>query len=338
MKKIMKRGSTMGKKDQGLVIINTQQSICIQGITPNSAQRGFEDKVTNFANIDELGETFLQQYSIGYACKKGLKPESPNQDDFCIALEGDTLVLAVFDGHGQYGHDVSNFIHTFLPTVILQDPDFSNNIEKSIKKAFTMAQTAIVIEADLPGTEWDCALSGTTATIAIIRGTTVHVAHVGDSRAILGITHETTPPTALPLTPDHKPTDKDEKKRILKAGGEVRQDSDDPFPRIFKRGEMYPGINMSRSIGDIFAQTLGVSCEPTIKNFTLENDQKFMIIASDGIWEFITNIEVVRAVHKHGKEGVQQAAVELSELAWKRWIANEEDLVDDITIIIHYFS
>lgn len=132
----------------------------------------------------------------------------------------------------------------------------------------------------------------------------MHVSFVGDSRSVVGVTHKTTPVTAMPLTMDHKPDDPDEKKRISRAGGEVRKDPDDVYPRVYQKGKTYPGLNMSRSIGDIFAQTLGVSAVPVTKLFTLSDKHEFIIVASDGVWEFLTNIDVVRMVAKYGKEGV----------------------------------
>lgn len=95
---------------------------------------------------------------------------------------------------------------------------------------------------------------------------------------------------------------------------------------------------MSRSIGDLFAETLGVCAEPTVKKVLLTQKQEFIVVASDGIWEFLENIEVVKMVDSFGKDKVQEAADALAEKAYKRWIDEEEDLVDDITIIIHYFN
>lgn len=100
-------------------MISKIQNISLKGSQPAGKQEGFDDKQIDWDDIEDLGERFLDQFHIGYACKKGLKPESPNQDDFCITLDGDALILGVFDGHGQYGHDVSNFVHTYLPTAIL---------------------------------------------------------------------------------------------------------------------------------------------------------------------------------------------------------------------------
>ena len=80
--------------------MNTNKPVTISGSNHNTIQKGYEDKINNLRNVEQLGEAFLQSYNISFACKKGLKPESPNQDDFCITLEGDTLVIGVFDGHG----------------------------------------------------------------------------------------------------------------------------------------------------------------------------------------------------------------------------------------------
>jgi serine/threonine protein phosphatase PrpC len=65
-----------------------------------------------------------------------LKPTSPNQDDFCITFENDVLVLGVFDGHGKFGHDCSNYVHTFLPTAIIADPRFENDPETACRRSF----------------------------------------------------------------------------------------------------------------------------------------------------------------------------------------------------------
>jgi hypothetical protein len=69
---------------------------------------------------------------------------------------------------------------------------------------------------------------------------------------------------------DHKPTNKEESRRIKKAGGAVRKDIDDVFYRVYHKNKKYPGLNMSRSIGDLLAQAVGVSSEPEISTFDLE--------------------------------------------------------------------
>ena len=95
------------------------------------------------------------------------------------------------------------------------------------------------------------------------------------------------------LSIDQKPNDPEEKKRIESQNGEVDQYEEDgeksgPF-RVWAKGQVYPGIAMSRSIGDFVASTLGVIPEPVFIEETIDKDTKFIIIGSDGIWEFLTS-------------------------------------------------
>lgn len=53
---------------------------------------------------------------------------------------------------------------------------------------------------------------------------------------------------------------------------------------------------MSRSLGDELAHSLGVSSEPEVMRFVLNTDEKFIIIASDGVWEFLSNEEIAKIV------------------------------------------
>lgn len=106
-------------------------------------------------------------------------------------------------------------------------------------------------------------LSGTTATVAVICEKKLFISHVGDSRAVLGFIegNEVKPRV---LCRDHKPTHSGERKRIAKKGGQVRKDQDDLCHRIYHRGKPYPGLNMSRSIGDLVATSVGVISQPEV--------------------------------------------------------------------------
>lgn len=53
---------------------------------------------------------------------------------------------------------------------------------------------------------------------------------------------------------------------------------------------------MSRSFGDRVAHSVGVSCEAEVMEFTLGLHDKFVVIASDGIWEFLSNEDVANIV------------------------------------------
>jgi serine/threonine protein phosphatase PrpC len=63
--------------------------------------------------------------------------------------------------------------------------------------------------------------------------------------------------------------------------------------------EEIPGLAMSRSFGDKVAHSVGVSAEPDTWDFTLGLNDKFVVIASDGVWEFLSNDDVANIVYPY---------------------------------------
>lgn len=79
---------------------------------------------------------------------------------------------------------------------------------------------------------------------------------------------------------------------------------------------------MSRSIGDLVAASVGVIAEPDIYEYNLKKSDKFMIIASDGVWEFLSNEMVIEIVSKFYHKGdSNQAAEELVKVSREHWQA-----------------
>lgn len=102
--------------------------------------------------------------------------------------------------------------------------------------------------------------------------------------------------------------------------------------------ENIPGLAMSRSFGDHAAVEVGVISEPEILEMNLIEDDKFIVIASDGVWEFLSNDEVVRIVQPHyNNNSAEKAAEALIRESLKRW-KQEENVVDDITCIIIFLT
>ena len=60
--------------------------------------------------------------------------------------------------------------------------------------------------------------------------------------------------------------------------------------------EEIPGLAMSRSFGDRVAHSVGVSAEAEVREFLLTTNDKFVVIASDGVWEFLSNEDVAGIV------------------------------------------
>lgn len=94
-----------------------------------------------------------------------------------------------------------------------------------------------------------------------------------------------------------------------------------------------PGLAMSRSLGDGVAHACGVSWEPEVKQFRLTKNDRFMIIASDGVWEFITNQEAAHIVKPFFlRNSPELAGNALVRESVKRWKMNDT-VIDDVTCI-----
>jgi serine/threonine protein phosphatase PrpC len=96
------------------------------------------------------------------------------------------------------------------------------------------------------------------------------------------------------LTRDHKPDLPEERERILENKGRVEpyimDDGEECGPhRVWLAEENVPGLAMSRSIGDLVAASVGVTWQPEISNYQVGEFDKFLIVASDGVWEFMDN-------------------------------------------------
>ena len=273
-----------------------------------------------------------------------------NQDSFLVIENEYNLpdfnIFSVLDGHGENGHLVSRFVTKYFATffkknkkmkVLKSEDEVYSRLKKNeydiLKRVFKHA------EKDINKSAIDAKFSGTTCVIVFQIGDKIICANVGDSRAILVKGEKGK--TIIPLSVDQKPDSPEEKKRIELAGGEVAQYEDDgeksgPF-RVWAKGEAYPGIAMSRSIGDFVASSLGVIPEPICFEETIDKDTKFIILASDGIWEFLNNKKVVNIVwpfyEKKDPEGACKALIKEATDWW-----NKEDIVvDDITVIIGFF-
>lgn len=159
------------------------------------------------------------------------------------------------------------------------DDDFMNNMETGPGKA-----------------------SGCTAVVALLVGRQLYVANAGDSRCVVCRGGK-----VVEMSFDHKPEDDIEFQRIRKAGGRVTLD-----------GRVNGGLNLSRAIGDhgykmnkeLSADEQMISALPDLKCLTLEPEDEFMVLACDGIWNYMTNEEVVGFV----KARLEQGKLTLSQI------------------------
>ena len=290
-----------------------------------------------------------------------------NQDSYIIKRNINNIknfnIFGVFDGHGFYGQTISIFLKENLIKKIEEHSQIIslNNLEdiykvfkkdnfKIIKNIFNEIDNQILNEKK----EIDTNLSGSTCNIIVQIGDHIICANTGDSRAILIYEDKKYNSEnyndnnfnnykVYPLSNDCKPNLQQEKERILKKGGIIRKLKDSfqnefgPL-RIFLKGSLLPGLAMSRSFGDKLGKKLGIIVDPLLNEYNLNKDVKYIIIASDGIWEFMSNEEVMNIGNKcysmNDPDNFCQMIVKKSTELWKNNCRN----IDDITLIVIYFT
>ena len=283
----------------------------------------------------------------------GEEPKENNQDNYFIYKnfmnKKDYIYMSVCDGHGVEGHFVSDFIKETLPydmsenlknlDILTENEKEKEKIYQIIKETFIMANEKLVDNEEI-----NSLFSGSTCVSLIYTPEKLIVPNIGDSRAVLGrlIDKEKNEYKAIDLSRDHKPTEKDEAQRIIENDGRIQPFTEDGEfvgpERVWIKEEEVPGLAMTRSFGDRVAATVGVMSEPEIKEFFFDEGDKFMIIASDGIWEFISSQECINIIKDfYDKNDLKGCCEYLYQESSKRWL-KEEEVIDDTTLILVFFE
>ncbi|XVF35074.1 hypothetical protein REPUB_Repub18cG0113500 [Reevesia pubescens] len=222
----------------------------------------------------------------------------------------------VYDGHG--GCQVANYCSKRMHLALAEEIEiakaciFDGNIghewQEQWKKAFS--DCFIRVDAEIGGVHRGTdgnktdrepvapETVGSTAVVAIVSSTHVIVANCGDSRAVL---YRGKLP--MPLSVDHKPDREDEHARIEAAGGKVIQ---------WNGSRVFGVLAMSRSIGDKYLKPWIIP-DPEIMFVTRAKEDECLILASDGLWDVISNEEACEVARKrillwHKKHGDQLSA------------------------------
>jgi serine/threonine protein phosphatase PrpC len=156
----------------------------------------------------------------------------------------------------------------------------------------------------------------------MIHGRYILTANLGDSRAIVVNSYG----TFKQITTDHKPELPAELQRIINSGGRVNTSRKDSLgreigpKRVYVSAELNPGLAMSRSLGDVVAHSVGVSCQPEFYEYKVDIEDIAVVIASDGVWEVLSNFEVSTIVRKHYfTMSAEVASNQIIQLATGRW-------------------
>ena len=291
---------------------------------------------------------------IDYICKKGFSGpgiKKTNQDNYFIYKNflnnNNYLYIGVCDGHGIFGQDISSYLVYNIPQNLSNDL-LNNNIKKisseKIENIYHYIETSFIQTNIKLNTDEriDSTYSGSTCTSIIYTPKKIITINVGDSRCILGKYNNNKWIPKI-LTKDHKPDDPNELDRIISSGGKVEpyKDNFGNFvgpERVWKKEGQVPGLAMSRSFGDEVGHEVGVIVNPEINEYEFLNEDKFIVLASDGLWEFISNEEVIDIVKEFYLENDIKGGLDcLYREASKRWIM-EEEIIDDITIILVFLN
>eukprot|EP00746_Dinoflagellata_sp_MGD_P164856 gnl/MRDRNA2_/MRDRNA2_93772_c0_seq1.p1 gnl/MRDRNA2_/MRDRNA2_93772_c0~~gnl/MRDRNA2_/MRDRNA2_93772_c0_seq1.p1 ORF type:complete len:534 (+),score=69.99 gnl/MRDRNA2_/MRDRNA2_93772_c0_seq1:100-1602(+) len=247
-----------------------------------------------------------------------------NQDTFLAKqLSDEIMLLAVIDGHGEHGHVVAKYVRDF----ILENAQAAGeNPVRTLKQIFRTLQDRLEKSHLMHESQF----SGCTATVAVVDTLkeTMTVAYVGDSR--LCVVDSKGKPVFE--TVDHTVSGEDES-HILASGADVRVETicGVTARRVYRKGERYPGLAMSRSLGDSVAHTLGVQSAPTVVTVPLIAEQT-VVVASDGVWEHMTAEDVAAIVCQDDKSTTTATARNIVYAARDRWGGAPN--VDDITSVV----
>ncbi|XP_006434339.2 probable protein phosphatase 2C 11 [Citrus clementina] len=215
------------------------------------------------------------KFSYGYSTFKGKR--SSMEDFYETSLsEVDGQMVAffgVYDGHG--GSRTAEYLKNHLFKNLSSHPDFIKDTKTAIVEVFKKTDENYLSEEK--GQHKD---AGSTASTAVLLGDRLLVANVGDSRVVASRAG-----SAIPLSIDHKPDRSDERQRIEEAGGFVI------WAGTWRVGGV---LAVSRAFGDRLLKQYVVA-EPEIQEEEIDGVD-FIIIASDGLWNVISNRDAVAMV------------------------------------------
>jgi len=285
--------------------------------------------------VDIPGNSFR----YGAASFVGVHPQTVKRNqDAWVAVESfmcdpGMCLLGVFDGHGASGGDVSNFLVGALPVALAEALERAASRSQAWAQAFQSCQTELKRHPRI-----NANMSGSTAVVVLVDGPDLTVANLGDSRCILGGAGG-----AQALSRDHTPEVPEERERVLQMGGEVRplvfRGQGFGPPRVWVHGSNRPGLCMTRSFGDVVAHVVGVTHLPELQRVTLRQGDRFLVLCSDGISQFMADDRIMEIVERAADQGGEphEVASHLCAVAAGEW-RKYDSTIDDCTAIVVFLD
>lgn len=316
-------------------------------------RRTFSDHVNSLQNLSSIPNRIFSNGRSRSSCiftqqgRKGI-----NQDAMIVwedFMAEDTIFCGVFDGHGPYGHLVARKVRDTLPSKLMgfmrtgeskqngssaaccngdvrsdvidpenEDKRTEDKVDSLWQEAFLKSYKAM--DKDLrshPSLDSFC--SGSTAVTIVKQGSNLFMGYIGDSRAVLGSKDSSDAMVAVQLTVDLKPDLPRESERIKRCKGRVFALQDEPdVQRVWLPFDDAPGLAMARAFGDFCLKEYGVISIPEFCHRTLTDRDKFVVLASDGVWDVLSNEEVVDIVSSApSRSSAARILVDSAAREWK---------------------
>jgi len=256
---------------------------------------------------------------------------------------------------------VSKFVTKELPRAVERElkrlrQSFTN---KTLEKACFDAHLACNVALDT-SPRVRSRISGTTSVSVCFWKNQMTVCNVGDSRTIVGkFSADDNSIVAEALSRDQILYREDERNRVKKCGARVltmdqiynNKEADDDWnddhvgknlrkgndnaPRLWVQEHKFPGLQFTRSFGDFIVRDIGVHAEPEILTREINDSDKFIVLATDGVWEFLTNQDVANICSLYADP--KDACHAIVKIAFQHWLENDTR-TDDITVICIYLD
>ncbi|KAK2651326.1 hypothetical protein Ddye_018815 [Dipteronia dyeriana] len=308
----------------------------------------------------------LQKHSYGDFSFAVVQANEIIEDHSQVETGRDATFVGVYDGHG--GPEASRYIadHLFLHLMRLARENGSIS-EDMLRSAFCATEDGfLTLVRRTCGIKPLIAAIGSCCLVGVIWKGTLYVANLGDSRAVIGSLSRSNKIVAEQLTKDHNASMEEVRQELRSSH------PDDSHIVVMKHGvwRIKGIIQVSRSIGDAYLKRPEFSLDPSFPRFhlsepirrpvltavpsictrILQPNDKFLILASDGLWEHLTNQEAAEIVYNNPRAGVAKRVLTtaLSVAARKREM-RYDDLKkvekgvrryfhDDITVVVIFID
>ncbi|KAI3734479.1 hypothetical protein L6452_13949 [Arctium lappa] len=311
----------MGKPPRHLSVVRHSISTATL-LTPTDPN--FDLGIVGVKSASDGKSEYMPMIRSGSCAEKGPK-EYMEDEHICIdnllehldrteGFPSPGAFYGVFDGHG--GTDAASYVRKNILKFILEDSQFPGCLKKAIRNAYMKADQAFAENSTLDVS------SGTTALTTLVFGRMMVVANAGDCRAVLGKRGR-----AIELSNDHKPNSTSERHRIEQLGG------------VIYDGYLNGQLSVARALGDWHMKgpkgsACPLSSEPELQEILLMEDDEFLIMGCDGLWDVMSSQCAVTIARKELMihNDPERCSRELVREALKR------NTCDNLTVIVICFS